>query len=208
MVRFVESLRKADPTGSLPRLAPEAYRRRAVVFWTHTVADRSTGWLDAGFHAAFRESLLHASIREQLLCPIYTLMPDHFHLIWMGVAEKSDQRLATRFLREQLAPLLSPADWQHQPHDRVLRDKERMRQAFAQTVRYITENPVRAGLVGEASAWPYTGSLVPGYPDLRPLEPEFWGRFWRLHQAAIGQGAVGKLSLYGAGPAISRSPLL
>lgn len=202
MVHFVESLRKADPTGFLPRLTPEAYRGRAVVFWTHTVAGRSTGWLNAGFHAAFRELLLHASVREQLFCPIYTLMPDHFHLIWMGVAEKSDQRLATRFLREQLAPLLGPADWQHQPHDRVMRDKERMRQAFVKTVSYIAENPVRAGLVSEASDWQYTGSLVPGYPNLHPLRSGFWDRVWRLYQAAIEQGSAGKLPLHGVGPAI------
>jgi hypothetical protein len=91
------------------------------------VADRSTGWLNPAFHAVFRETLLHASVREQLFCAVYTLMPDHLHLVWMGLAENSDQRLATRFLRERLAPLLKPAKWQHQPHDRVLRDRERMR---------------------------------------------------------------------------------
>jgi len=72
------------PRGYLPRLAPEAYRGRAVVFWTHTVKRRGTGWLDDAWHSAFRELALHAAARECVLCPIYTLMPDHLHLVWMG----------------------------------------------------------------------------------------------------------------------------
>lgn len=193
---------KAGPTGSLPRLAPEAYCGRAVVFWTHTMAWRSTGWLNAGFHAAFRESMMHASIREHLFCPIYTLMPDHLHLLWMGVADSSDQRLATRFLRGELTPHLKPHRWQHQPHDHVLREQERMRKAFAQTAQYLAENPLRAGLTDDVRSWAYTGCIVPGYPDLHPLRTDFWGKFWRLYNAAVVRGAVGKLSLTGDEPAV------
>lgn len=199
---FVKLSGKAGPTGSLPRLAPEAYRGRAVVLWTHTIARRSTGWLNAGFHAAFRESMTHAAVREQLFCPIYTLMPDHLHLIWMGLADGSDQRLATRFLRGDLASHLKPHGWQHQPHDRVMRDKERMRKAFAQIAQYLADNPVRARLTDDARSWPYTGSIVPGYPDLHPLRADFWGKFWRFYAAAVARGAVGKLVLAGEEPAV------
>ena len=198
----MESQGKAGPTGFLPRLGPEAYRGRAVVFWTHTVVRRSTGWLNAGFHAAFRESMLHAAVREQLICPIYTLMPDHLHLIWMGVADGSDQRLATRFLRGDLVPCLKPYGWQHQPHDHVLREKGRMEKAFAETVQYIAENPVRARLTDDAQSWPYTGCVVPGYPDLHPRKADFWDKFWRLYNAAIAQGTLGKLPVAGHAPAV------
>ena len=64
----------------LPRLSREWYRGRAAVFWTHTMEDRATGWLDAGFHGQFREVLLHVCARYAVACPAYVLMPDHWHV--------------------------------------------------------------------------------------------------------------------------------
>src|SRR4051812_40577543 len=94
----------SKPRGYLPRLPVECYRGRAIVFWTHTVEHRGTDWLDGDFLRRFREVTLHAMVREQLLCPIYALMPDHVHLIWMGTSTGSDQRLAASWLRHHLQP--------------------------------------------------------------------------------------------------------
>ena len=182
-----------SPRGYLPRLTPEAYRGLAAVFWTHTIRHRGTGWLDDAWHSTFREIVLHAAVREHVFCPIYTLMPDHLHLVWMGVNAASDQRRATAFLRLNLEPRLKPHDWQHQAYDHVLRDEERRRNAFGATCAYIAENPVRAGLVAEAAAWPYTGCIVPGFPELHPLTPGFWDVFWKIYNAAVTRGAIGKL---------------
>jgi REP element-mobilizing transposase RayT len=73
------------------------------------MARRATGWLDTPRHAALRELLLHAAVRENLLCPIYTAMPDHVHLVWIGISDASDQRAASRFLRSSFAPRASSA---------------------------------------------------------------------------------------------------
>lgn len=179
--------------GHLPRLLPEFYRGCAFVFWTHTVASRATGWLDACSHDAWREILLHAAVREQLLCPIYTMMPDHVHLVWIGVAESSDQRAATTFVRTSFTPRLAPHRWQHQPHDHVLRQDERSRGALASTCAYVAENPVRKSFVERARDWPYTGCMVPGYPRTSPFSDDFWDLFWRIHAASVARGSVGKL---------------
>ncbi|MBI2510619.1 MAG: hypothetical protein HYV96_01455 [Opitutae bacterium] len=181
------------PRGYLPRLPVEHYRGQAIVFWTHTVALRATGWLDECFHAAFRETMLHAAVREQLLCPVYVLMPDHLHLLWMGVAEESDQRVATRFLRETLAPSFSTAKLQHQPHDHVLKEAERQRGAFVATCAYVLENPVRAALCSRREDWRFSGCIVPGYPRLDPRVPEFWERFWAIYNACVARGRPGKM---------------
>ena len=69
----------------LPRLSREHYQADAVVFWTLTAFDRATGWLTQAFHSRFRELMLHTAAREGLVCPIYSLMPDHLHLVWMGL---------------------------------------------------------------------------------------------------------------------------
>lgn len=81
----------------LPRLAPPFYRGDAVIHWTMPVAMRATGWLNETFHARFRETMLHAAAREGLFCPAYCLMPDHSHLLWMGLRRDSDQRNGMKF---------------------------------------------------------------------------------------------------------------
>src|SRR5687768_834593 len=98
----------------LPRLAPEFYRGDAVVHWTLPIAQRGTGWLSETFHVRFRELLLHACLREQLVCPCYCLMPDHIHLLWMGLSAESDQRNGMSFFRTYSEPLLAPHHFQAQ----------------------------------------------------------------------------------------------
>jgi putative transposase len=87
----------------LSRLSPEFYRSFAVVHWTITLKQPATGWLNETFHLRFRELLLHTAAREKLFCPTYVLMPDHMHLVWMGMSIKSEQRNAMKFLRKHLA---------------------------------------------------------------------------------------------------------
>jgi REP element-mobilizing transposase RayT len=168
-----------DSKSQLPRLPPEWYKGNAFVFWTYTLEGRQTGWLDPSFHAVFREILLHTLTRYRLAAPAYCLMPDHLHWIGIGLEADADQRLATSFLRKYLRPFLQPAHWQRQPHDHVLRDHERERNAFSSTCHYVLQNPVRAGLVTDAEKWPYSGALLPGYPDLSPFSADYWPRFWQ-----------------------------
>ena len=99
----------------LPRLAREFYQGDAVVHWTLTVFNHGTGWLNESFHWQFRELLLHAAAREGLLCPVYCLMPDHLHLVWMGLRADSDQKNGMAFLRTHLEPLLAPHRFQPRP---------------------------------------------------------------------------------------------
>lgn len=50
--------------------------------------------------------MLHAAAREGLFCPAYCLMPDHLHLVWMGLRLDSDQLNGMSFLRTYLEPAL------------------------------------------------------------------------------------------------------
>ena len=137
--------------------------------------------------------MLHVATREHLLCPIYTLMPDHLHLIWIGCCTGSDQRAASKFLRKHFAPRIAPLEFQHQPHDHVLREDERERVAFSLTCDYIAQNPVRKVLVVQPGEWPFTGCVVPGYPDLYPWSEGFWEIFWRVFNASVSRGYLGKI---------------
>src|SRR4051812_34867357 len=104
----------------LPRLPREFYQGDAVVHWTLTVFDQKTGWLNDSFHRQFRELMLHVAAREGLFCPTYCLMPNHVHLIWMGLRFDTDQKNGMAFLRTYLEPHLAPHKFQPQAHDHVL----------------------------------------------------------------------------------------
>jgi len=152
----------------LPRLPHEFYEGDAVVLWTLTMFDRATGWLNASLHAKFREIMFHTMAREELVCPIYCLMPDHIHVVWMGLSRESDQFGGMAFLRTYLERELTPIKFQPQAHDHVLKDEERKRNAFAKVCSYVSENPVRAGFAARPSDWQF-GLFGSGIPEARPL---------------------------------------
>jgi REP element-mobilizing transposase RayT len=185
---------------SLPRLERSCYQAFAAVHWTMRVEPPIPGWLTDHFHRDFRVLLLHACVREQLFCPAYCLMPDHFHLMWLGLSRESDQLNGMKFLRTYLNRLLAgtriedrksaadsrpqpQAKWKLQPqaHDHVLREEEREQDAFARVCFYILANPVRAELATSEPDWPFSGTVVPGYPDLYPFQEDFWELFWKLY---------------------------
>ena len=167
---------------SLPRLHPSNYQSDSVVLWTHTTFNRAKLPLSDTFHSTIRELILHTCAREHLHCPAYVLMPDHIHLLLLGTEPNSDQLKATRFFRTHLARALKPIRLQPQPHDHVFTQLERTNNSLKKAATYIIQNPVRAELVASAGEWPYTGALIPGYPDLNPFHSDYWPTFWKNFQ--------------------------
>ena len=164
----------------LPRLAREHYQGDASVHWTLTLQHRASGWLNPAFHRIFRELMLHVAAREGVYCPVYCLMPDHLHLIWIGSKRDTDQLNGMAFLRTYLEPALAPDRFQSQAHDHVLREHERKRDTFSKACFYVLANPVRAELVDSPEKWSFSGCVLPGYPKLHPLDEDYWPLFWKL----------------------------
>ena len=65
----------------------------------------------------------------------------------------------------------------------MLKVEERASEAFETVVEYIARNPERSELVKLDcfKEYPFTGCLVPGYPELRLWQADFWERFWRIY---------------------------
>jgi hypothetical protein len=103
------------------------YGGRSYVHWSMTIENRGTGRLGDLHHARVREYLAHALGRFELVCPVYCLMPDHAHFVWLGWREQSQQKLAAKLLRETWNHELRKTghELQLQPHDHVLREQER-----------------------------------------------------------------------------------
>ena len=176
---------KFTPRSAQSRVPPAATAARALSSRRRGILDidgvrQGQGWLTPAFHQRFRNLMLHAAAREGLVCPVYCLMPDHLHLVWMGLRLDWDQINGMAFLRTYLEPELSPAKFQPQPQDEVLRAEQRKRNAFAKVCFYIAANPVRAKLIGEKEIWPFTGCVISGYPKLNPLDEDYWSKFWRI----------------------------
>jgi putative transposase len=176
----------------LKRLPPEYYRGQAHVHWSLTMENRNTGWLIPIFYYKYREILTHTTFRFGLCCPIYCCMPDHIHMLWVGILDHCDQQKAMRYFRTQLNPVLDTleARLQLQPYDHVLREEERERTAFEEVGEYIARNPERRGLVQPDGyvQYSYTGCLVPGYPELKPFAESYWDRFWRIYSHLTANG--------------------
>ena len=159
---------------NLPRLKREFYQADAVVFWTLTIHEQKTAWLNERFHQSFRELMIHTAAWEGLVCPAYCLMPDHLHLVWMVLKASTVQRRAMKFFRTYIARSLKSVSFQHQAYDHVLTEKERTRARFnLACVEYVPLNHLKAGLVKNPKDWPYLGAIIPRYPDCNPFSSDF-----------------------------------
>lgn len=67
-------------------------------------------------------------------------MPDHFHLIWIGVGAGSDLRRATAVIISHLGPRLPPGNTSRMITFSATRSGSA--DTFASTRRYIAENPM------------------------------------------------------------------
>ena len=174
-----------EPHNSLPRLEPGFYRGQAYVHWVMTIQDRKTGWLVPIFYYKFREILTHAAFRYAFACPIFCLMPDHMHMLWLGIDDRTDQLKASEYFRKRISEPLGKlgVEFQHQPYDHVLKDEEKLDTQVCNLVEYIERNPERKEIVSldQFKSYPYTDCLIPGYPELKIWQPDFWPRFWRCY---------------------------
>ena len=90
----------------------------------------------------------------------YTIMPDHVHLLALGITDDADAISFMKRLKQTTSYDFIQRDgrrlWQQSFFDHVLRRDE---DALA-IAKYIVENPVRAGYVERLEDWPYFGGTL------------------------------------------------
>jgi REP element-mobilizing transposase RayT len=107
-----------------------------------------------------RTQIERAALQERVALIAYCFMPDHVHLLVEGQSDDSDC-LAFISRAKQFSGFYYQARfeerlWQRYGYEHTLRSDE----AVLGVVRYIVENPVRAGLTESARDYPYSGSSV------------------------------------------------
>ena len=147
-----------------------------MVFWTLTIFDRAEGWLTTRFTSGSSELMLHAAAREGLVCPIYCLMPDHLHLVWMGLHWIPTRFNGMTFLRTYLEPELCRRSFNHRPHDEVCGKNKESVNAFAKICFYIAGESCAGRIIGEKT-FGHSPAAFSGYPRLNPADEDFWRNF-------------------------------
>jgi putative transposase len=143
-----------------PRLDDFSYRGEYEYSLTICTASQRRWFVDAPTVARARTPLLQLASEYKFEVTAYCFMPDHVHALVTGTSAESDLRkfvgrwkqasgyahkLATN------APL-----WQGGFYDHVLRQEEDRRKV----IRYLLNNPIRAGLVSDLRDYAYWGSGV------------------------------------------------
>jgi len=108
----------------------------------------------------------------------YCVMPDHVHLLLEGLTAEANLLEAMRPWKQKTARewmmRYHSRPWQAGFHERVLRDGDDIRGV----VRYVLQNPVRAGRVRAVRDWPWTGSSRYSIGDLEAHAGE-WTPEWK-----------------------------
>jgi putative transposase len=129
-------------------------------FLTWCTHERSRTFADKAAVDLTTEQILRAARDEMFALLAYCFMPDHVHLLVEGQAETSDCRRFIRRARQfsgyHFGRVMGRRLWQKYGYERVLRDDE----STLAIVRYIVNNPVRAGLVQRLEDHPFSGSFV------------------------------------------------
>ena len=141
-----------------PRLDPALYTGLQQYFLTFCVAGRRGVFVDATTVGVVRDQILRSAADFYFAVIAYCFMPDHVHLLIEALRDDADaarfvhqakQRSGYAFSKQRGSPL-----WQPSFYDHILRGTE----ATLSVVRYILENPVRAGLVAAPEDYPFSGA--------------------------------------------------
>jgi putative transposase len=123
------------------------------------VNDFRPWFVDAAVVDRVRKQLSQSAVDHSFAVPAHCLMPDHVHLLAEGTTPESDLRRFVSSFKQKSGFTFSQERhrsrlWQDGFYDRILRNDEET----LTVVRYILDNPVRAGLVAKFSDYPYSGS--------------------------------------------------
>ena len=142
-------------------LAPQETRTYLV---TAVTAQRRRLFQVTANAELFRRTIFDYREQGRFLLHAYVVMPDHFHVLITPASEVSLEK-AVQFIKGGFSfRLESKMDvWMKSFNESQISTADK----FAGCVRYVEENPVRAGLVSSANAYPFSSAGRDGL-DLIP----------------------------------------
>jgi putative transposase len=146
-----------------PRLSrlDQIFIEHPVYFITACTFDRKEILNNTEIHETFC-CFCKEGLKRNIFIGRYVLMPDHLHLfasfpdsphVLSNWVKSLKNKLSQQF---RLKKIPAP-HWQKGFFDHVLRSQE----SYDKKWMYVFQNPVRAKLVSDASAWKYQGEIYP-----------------------------------------------
>jgi putative transposase len=137
------------------RLPKEAYVGRVCVMFTLNVEGKRRTLTEADVVEPLIHLLAETMTKRRCTVPVFTFMPDHLHMLVRGGAEDSDTRSAVCSFTRKVGMRFPHVGFQKDLYDHIIKWFE----GWENEVWYIANNPVRAGLIADPFAWPFTGSI-------------------------------------------------
>ena len=139
-------------------------RKRAFGRWDHALDNSTTGpkWLaDKRIAAMLQDAIFHRHPAAYDL-DVFCIMPNHVHMIFTPANNEHGQPIALqtimhslkRFTATQANRILERKGqfWHHENYDHFIRGEDE----WHRIVRYVLDNPVKAGLAKEWTDWEWS----------------------------------------------------
>lgn len=141
------------------RLPPERYIGQFATSFTLCVDRKHTVFHQRSDIEIHVELLTEQLRRFECLAPIYCFMPDHLHVVTMGMTDTANSKLAMDAFKLKSGKFLhrtcATYRWQANYHDRIIR----VPREWKKKIFYVFKNPVRAGLIEDPYEYPLSGSI-------------------------------------------------
>ena len=142
------------------RLDPEVYNGERIISFTLGIKNKKIFFTTNDVYTTFKEILLNELKNFNCSAYVYLFMADHVHLTLAGNDSSSNIKKCLDMFKQKTGFWLSQnhADikWQKDYYDHILRSKENLEIH----IKYILNNPVRAGLVENWKYYPFKGSTI------------------------------------------------
>jgi len=142
------------------RFDPEIYMGERIVSFTICIKDKKKVFVNGKIFIVFEKILLEELKNYNCSALIYLFMPDHAHLTLTGDKSNSDIKKCLDMFKQKTGYWLSKnypdVKWQKDYYDHILRSKENL----DIHIKYILNNPVRAGLVEFWKQYSFKNSTI------------------------------------------------
>jgi REP element-mobilizing transposase RayT len=139
------------------RLPREHYQGRVWASFTLCVEERKRPFVRIEIVGVFVDFLKQVAHKCDFRA-IYCFMPDHAHIVSMGNGDDSDILLGIERFKQTTGYWLKRhypgVCWQAGFYNLIIRSRQ-----LGQVVRYVLDNPVRAGLVTDWREYPFIGAV-------------------------------------------------
>ena len=142
------------------RLDPEIYVGEEVISFTLCIKNRNKYFTNKKTFKIFEAYLLNELKTFNCSAYVYLFMADHAHFVLSGNNSKADIKKCLDMFKQKTGFWLSNNNkkikWQKDYYDHILRSEENL----IVHLKYILNNPVRAGIVEYWKQYPYKGSTI------------------------------------------------